>query len=140
MNVLTRPWTHIFDYKGRSTRREFWLFILLFYASFLLLGFFIGVAAGAGAISADEGALAGTVIIASWLWMLAWLVPFLSLSVRRLHDHDKSGWFFLIAWFPLFGWLFFLIMMLTPGNDDHNSYGPDPRQGEPLDAAAEVFA
>ena len=143
MNVLTRPWTHIFDYKGRSTRREYWLFILLYYFGIFALASVFGLVASATNLI-DEGGTAENVMgavlgIGLLVYFLAFFLAWLSLSVRRLHDHDKSGWFLLLAWVPLVGWIFFLIMMLTTGNDYENSYGPDPRQGEPLGDTAEVF-
>ncbi|HEX8644702.1 MAG TPA: DUF805 domain-containing protein [Allosphingosinicella sp.] len=142
MNVLTRPWRHIFDYKGRSTRREFWLFVFLFYVVLIGLGIvlaLIGTAAGAS-LEADGSVFAMAASLLPLLWMLACLPAFLALAVRRLHDHDKTGWFFLLSWIPLVGWIFFLIMMLTPGSEEYNSYGPNPRYADPLDDTAEVFA
>jgi uncharacterized membrane protein YhaH (DUF805 family) len=72
---------------------------------------------------------------------LVFLVPALAVAVRRLHDQDKSGWFLLVALFPLFGWIYFVVMMVTKGTDGANGYGPDPRRPE-LDGEelAEVFA
>jgi uncharacterized membrane protein YhaH (DUF805 family) len=154
MNVLTRPWTHMFDFKGRATRREYWLFILVAYFGLLVLGalmllisaIFVPLeeltspaAPTSPASPAAEalGALFGLLVLA---YMIAWFIASLSVSVRRLHDHDKSGWFLLIGLFPLFGWIFSLVMMLIPGNPYENSYGPDPRQGEPLGDTAEIFA
>jgi uncharacterized membrane protein YhaH (DUF805 family) len=142
MNILTRPWTHIFDYKGRSTRREYWLFILTFYLLLFAAAIVLGLIAAALGIKVEregEGAFSAVVGVFLGLYTLAALLALLSLSVRRLHDHDKTGWFLLLSWFPLFGWIFFLIMMLTPGNDYENSYGPDPRVREPLGDRAEVF-
>jgi uncharacterized membrane protein YhaH (DUF805 family) len=143
MNILTRPWTHIFDYKGRSTRREYWLFILIYYvgvfgiaSAFGLLASATNLIDGGGTAESVLGTILGIVLL---VFGVAFFLAWLSLSVRRLHDHDKSGWFLLISWFPVFGWVFFLIMMLTPGNDYENSYGPDPRMGEPLGDRAEVF-
>jgi uncharacterized membrane protein YhaH (DUF805 family) len=143
MNILTRPWTHIFDYKGRSTRREFWLFTIIYYFGIFALASVGGLVASATNLI-DEGGTAenvlGTVLgIGLILYVLAFLMASLSLSVRRLHDHDKTGWFLLLSGVPFVGWIFFLIMMLTPGNDYENSYGPDPRLGEPLDDKADVF-
>jgi uncharacterized membrane protein YhaH (DUF805 family) len=66
----------------------------------------------------------------------------LAAGVRRIHDHDKTGWFILLALVPLIGWIFFLIMMLTPGTPGENSYGYDPCEGDrpSPDEVAEVFS
>lgn len=54
----------------------------------------------------------------------------LSLSVRRWHDHNKSGWWVLINLIPIFGWIYSLIMLgFMPGNQGNNNYGPPPQEG-----------
>lgn len=143
MNILTRPWTHMFDYKGRSTRREFWLFTFVYYFGIFAVASVGGLVASASNLI-DEGGTAesalGTLLgFGLILYVIAFFLASLSLSVRRLHDHDKTGWFLLLSWVPFIGWIFFLIMMLTPGNAYENSYGPDPREHDPNRDAAEVF-
>ena len=142
MNVLTRPWTHVFDYKGRSTRREFWLFVVIFYAGIFLMGVLANLVAGLfgfAAIHSEDlfSGLFGLVVLAYVGFSFA---VFLAVAVRRLHDHDKSGWLFLLSFVPLVGWIFFLIMMLTPGNDYENSYGRDPRLGDEPEDVSHIFA
>ena len=137
---VINPWRSAFDFKGRATRREYWLFLIQLYAAFLLGTIAIGLAIGAAEESAGQaGSVAGGFGVIG-LACLAFLA-YLSASVRRLHDHDKSGWFFLVTAFPFFGWIFFLIMMLTPGNPYENSYGPDPRErGLSSDETAAIFS
>lgn len=76
------------------------------------------------------------------LVMLFLVIASLAAGVRRLHDHDKTGWLFLLSLVPLIGWIFFLIMTLTPGTKGENSYGYDPREGDFLSAeeVASVFS
>ena len=57
---------------------------------------------------------------------LALILPALAVSVRRLHDIDKSGWWLLIGAIPLIGWLFFIIWGCTKGTLGPNRFGPDP--------------
>jgi uncharacterized membrane protein YhaH (DUF805 family) len=66
----------------------------------------------------------------------------LSVGVRRIHDHDKSGWLILLGAIPLIGWILHLILMLTPPTPGENSYGHDPREGDHPhpDALAGVFS
>lgn len=69
------------------------------------------------------------------------LIPYLSASIRRIHDHDKTGWLFLLSLVPVAGWIFFLIMMLTPGTQGPNNYGADPRDRlDPAEDVIEVFS
>jgi uncharacterized membrane protein YhaH (DUF805 family) len=132
---MLRPWRQAFDFRGRAARREYWLFLGQLYAAmtiiFLTAGLLLSAAAPGIAAGAAAGVAAG--LIATFL---LFLIPYLSASVRRLHDHDKSGWLFLLTFIPLVGWIFFLIMMLTPGTRGENGYGPDPR--DRLEAGRDV--
>ena len=76
------------------------------------------------------------------LIVLFMILAQLAAGVRRIHDHDKTGWFILLGMVPLVGWIFFLIMMLTPGTPGENSYGYDPREGDrpSLEEVAGVFS
>src|SRR5687768_13485080 len=132
---LLRPWRCAFDFSGRATRREYWLFLVQLYgAAFALMMV-------AGMVSRTEAGAEAGIDLAALLVILVGIIPYLSASVRRLHDHDKSGWLFLLALIPLVGWIFFLIMMLTPGTQGENGYGEDPRErGLSGEAAAAIFS
>jgi uncharacterized membrane protein YhaH (DUF805 family) len=76
-------------------------------------------------------------------WGLASFIPSIAVVVRRLHDRDMSGWWYLgfivLQIIPLIGWIasiaFFVITVL-PGTDGPNRFGPDP-----IDPSqADVFA
>jgi len=137
---VARPWRQTFNFSDRATRREYWFFLVQLYVGFLIAMFGIGMVLGLAYPAAldDEGSpVIGVLTIVA---MLLLLVPYLSASVRRLHDHDKSGWLFLLTFVPLAGWIFYLIMMLTPGTQGANSYGSDPRDRlESGGDMAEVF-
>ena len=122
---LARPWRLMFNFSGRSPRREYWLFILQYYALLIGLGFAIGFSSE-WLDPKRDGAL-GAVILVFGLLFLLLLLRLLSAAVRRVHDHDKSGWMVLLALVPAVGWIFYLILMLTPGSEGENHYGPDPR-------------
>jgi uncharacterized membrane protein YhaH (DUF805 family) len=138
---VARPWRQAFNFADRATRREYWLFLFQLYAAFLILMFLAGMVLALVYPPAidDEGSpvIGGLTIIAAILF----LVPYLSASVRRLHDHDKSGWMFLLTFIPLAGWIFYLIMMLTPGTQGPNGYGSDPRDRlESAEGMSEIFS
>ena len=66
------------------------------------------------------------------LGIIFWLVG-LSLSVRRWHDLNKSGWWLLVNIIPILGWIYSLIMLgFMPGDRGHNNYGPPPKEGDIL--------
>lgn len=50
-------------------------------------------------------------------------IYYLSLIIKRLHDHNKSGWFGLAAYIPIYGLYVLFLIFYLPGNDDVNKYG-----------------
>lgn len=104
-------------FKGRARRREYWMFTLfqlLFSIVALALDYVLGFAEdGSGVISS--------------IYSLAMLLPSLAVSVRRLHDVNRSGWFMFIALVPLVGIIWLLVLDCTEGTDGPNEYGPDPK-------------
>jgi uncharacterized membrane protein YhaH (DUF805 family) len=61
------------------------------------------------------------------LYSLAVFLPNLAVIVRRLHDQDKSGWWFFIGFVPIIGGIWLLVLYLTDGTPGPNQYGPDPK-------------
>ncbi|MNZ89121.1 Inner membrane protein YhaI [compost metagenome] len=68
----------------------------------------------------------GATILAG-LYSLAILLPSLALVVRRLHDTGRSGWWVLIGFIPLIGFIVLLVFMCTDSDPDTNQYGPNPK-------------
>jgi uncharacterized membrane protein YhaH (DUF805 family) len=101
----------VFD--GRARRKEFWMFVLFNFVIAAALGI-VGRVIGLG------GALQG-------LYSLGVLIPGLAVSVRRMHDTGRSGWWLLIAFIPFVGWLIALYFLVQPGETAANRYGPDPK-------------
>ena len=64
------------------------------------------------------------------LVVLGWLVPYIAVGIRRMHDQDKSGWFLLLAFVPLAGPFIILYFMVQEGTAGPNKFGPDPKAGE----------
>ncbi len=59
------------------------------------------------------------------------LLPFLCVTVRRLHDTGRSGRWVLTSLVPLLGWLVLLYFMLLDGDVGPNLYGPSPKRSTP---------
>ena len=105
-------------FSGRARRKEYWFFVLfnaIFAIAAMVLDNILGLAI--------EDLGYGPFYI---LYALATIVPGLAVSVRRLHDIGKSGWYFLLALIPCVGAIILLIFDLTPGDPGDNEYGPDP--------------
>ncbi|WP_208348539.1 DUF805 domain-containing protein [Pseudaestuariivita rosea] len=125
-------------FEGRASRSEFWWFFLWFIivaiGGTLLLVVLIGgpmaVAAASGSDAAAVGAAIGGIfgfILLSVLYMLlGWMaLAQICVSIRRLHDQNKSGWWYFIALIP-FGGIVLLVFYCLPGTPGPNRYGPDP--------------
>lgn len=107
------------NFHWRAHRREFWGFWGVSVGLFLLLLFlelFMGVAP----------------LRLSGLFALLMLLPGLSVTVRRMHDMDRSGAWALLFLVPVIGWIVLAVMALRPGIHDENEYGPDPRRARPI--------
>jgi uncharacterized membrane protein YhaH (DUF805 family) len=120
-------WQHLlFQFDGRINRAKFWAGV-----GALLVGYFV-IAILFSAI--DSGAVRGILGIL----YLAFIWPSLAISIKRWHDRDKSGWWVLIGFIPLIGWLWALIETgFLEGTKGPNQYGPDPLGG---DIAGELAA
>lgn len=151
MEWMLLPLRRYFDFNGRSRRREYWMFALLnviVLGVLMLLAVLAGVpvaalgdaAAVAGTIGMGLSAVIGLLVLA---WVLAIIIPSIAVTIRRLHDRDLSGWWYLGAivasMIPIIGLLAsiaLLVLLLLPGTPGPNRFGPDPK--DPGQAA--VFA
>lgn len=122
---MTLPIRRYAKFDGRSSRKEFWLFMLLTNAVALVLSFVFVSDTNFLGYTGTTGNLALALLV---LGVLAVLVPFIAVQVRRFHDQGKSGWFALINLIPYLGVLIVLGFMLVPGVEGDNEYGPDPRR------------
>lgn len=113
-------------FTGRARRKEYWFFALFNLLVMLVLSFIDGMI-GLYSIEAGLGVLSG-------IYTLAVLIPSLAVTVRRLHDIGRSGWWLLIAFIPLIGALILLIFTVLDSKPGSNQYGPDPKgmDGETL--------
>ena len=63
----------------------------------------------------------------SGIYGLAVLIPTLAVTVRRLHDIDRTGWWILINLVPLIGTIVLLVFCVMDGTPGNNRYGPNPK-------------
>ncbi len=131
MDLLTRPWRHYFDFKGRSRRLECLIFWVTFYAGLFVMAL-ITVLVDDALAGLTGGILEPAYVVA--IFFFASVIPALSLSVRRLHDLGISGWWLMIWFVPvlgqILGWLLSLIIIFIPSPGGENRYGYDPRDPE----------
>lgn len=107
-------------FAGRARRKEYWIFGLINAAILFVLEMVMMSAIRAG----HSPLISGTVLL---IFALLILLPSISVMVRRLHDTDRSGWWYWIALVPVVGGIVlfvFTVLDSTPGN---NQYGPSPK-------------
>jgi uncharacterized membrane protein YhaH (DUF805 family) len=61
------------------------------------------------------------------VYSLAVLIPSLAVSVRRLHDTDRSGWWLLISLIPIIGAIVLIVFAAQEGTSGENRFGSDPK-------------
>jgi uncharacterized membrane protein YhaH (DUF805 family) len=104
-------------FAGRAPRSEFW-----FWTLFAFLGSLVASIVDV-VLGVDFEGTGGPV---NGLFNLAILIPNLAVSVRRLHDVDRSGWWLLLIFIPIIGLIVLLWWDLTRGTSGDNRFGPDP--------------
>ncbi|WP_336339815.1 MULTISPECIES: DUF805 domain-containing protein [Stenotrophomonas maltophilia group] len=105
------------QFNGRASRSEYWwfqLFMMMFTIPLNVLGFI------AGHINSTSLALVSSgLTVAVWL---ALALPLIAVTIRRLHDTDRSGWWLLLMLVPFAG-LAVLVFMLLPSMQGDNRFG-----------------
>ena len=119
-------WVNFAKCTGRSRRSEFWFFGLANFLVLLLLGII-------GAFLRELGT------ILPGIYILVICIPSISLSVRRLHDTGKSGWFILLGLIPLIGEIILLYFYCLDSEERQNEYGPSPKYILPNAQVAPIY-
>lgn len=110
-------------FSGRAPRSEFWWF--------WLLNLIVSIAVDGPEFRQGMNGMAhmGGPSLLSTIWHLAVFIPTLAVSVRRLHDIDRSGWWLLLWLIPIIGWIVLLVFYVTRGTHGPNRFGTDPLAG-----------
>ncbi len=120
-------------FSGRSRRKEYWYFVL-FNAIVGLVLSGLDTLLGTFSSSANVGLLSG-------IYALAIIIPTLAVSVRRLHDIDRTGWWVLIHLVPVIGSIVLLVFAVLDSTPGENRFGSNPKGSTPrrmADAALSV--
>ncbi len=131
-------------FTGRASRSEYWYFVLFYFVVIFVLGALLGLVGGVGGIERGEiTPLAWLPISLMGLFALATFLPMISVQVRRLHDRDLSGWWYLasiaLGMIPFVGLLATIALLVSnvlKGKPGANRFGRDPLG---VDTSADVF-
>lgn len=96
------------EFNGRARRTEFWMFVLINFIISFALGFIGGLLLG------ESGGLVANV------YSLAVLIPSIAVSIRRMHDTNRVGWWILVPFINIY-------FAALEGTRGPNQYGPDPK-------------
>jgi len=111
--------TKYVDFNGRAGRAEFWYYMLFYIIIALVLSLVSSFLFSSGTEGGGRSML-------SSLLSLALLLPSLGVSIRRLHDIGKSGWWVLISLVPLIGFIVLIIFYVKDSQPGSNEYGANP--------------
>ncbi len=100
-------------FSGRAKRQEYWMFSLFHAIIAIALGVIEGLVGGPG--------------IAGSIYCLATLLPSIGVSIRRLHDTSRSGWWLLIGLIPIIGTIILLVFFVFDSTPEENQYGLHPK-------------
>ena len=119
INVLKKYAT----FSGRATRSEYWYFVLIYSITYTIL---MGIDFAIGTFSKqlmENGSFLGFL---STAYSLVLFLPSLAVTVRRLHDINKSGWWVLFILVPIIGFILLVVYLCTNSKED-NKYGINPK-------------
>lgn len=116
------------EFSGRACRKEYWLFslivLLISFPGLYAVGYGIGYVGFSSGYSEQE--VMEVAEVAGGIISLLFLLPIIAVTIRRLHDTNRSGWWWLLA-FTGIGSLILLLFAVQEGTDGDNEYGPNPK-------------
>lgn len=108
MEEYKKLWKYGFTFSGRSTRKDYWMAVLFNFLASFVVGFVAGML---------------QLPTLGMLYSVAILVPSIAMSIRRMHDINKSGWVILLSLIPLVGGIIVLVFHCLPSVEEGNNYG-----------------
>jgi uncharacterized membrane protein YhaH (DUF805 family) len=120
MEAVQSVFRNYAKFDGRAPRSEYWWFqlfnLLVVLVAYGLLIVF--------ALAGRSYAIIAIFALALVVYAIVSFIPSIAVTVRRLHDTDKSGWWLLIVFVPYIGAIVLLIFMILPSSPGINRFGP----------------
>ena len=130
MHWMLMPLRRYADFSGRSRRKEYWMFFLFNMLVALFVWGLLAVTFFAGLSETEMTVIMTPVFVVYGLLVLALIIPGIAVTVRRLHDIDRSGWSILLGLIPIVGAILLIVFYCTEGTPGPNRFGDDPKAGE----------
>lgn len=115
--AIASGFSNYVNFSGRAVRSEFWYWVLFVVLASIVAGVIDRILFSGGGVSPISGLLG-----------LALFLPGLAVSIRRLHDLDRTGWWYLLV-FTIIGAIVLLIWYCMRGTTGPNRFGADPLAG-----------
>ncbi|MDB9793594.1 DUF805 domain-containing protein [Flavobacteriaceae bacterium] len=116
------------NFKGRARRKEYWMYTLIFTVLLIaLMTIMFSVLSFSDETGIESGPGVYLTVILVIVFLFAHFIPTIALTVRRLHDTGKSGWWYLIVLVPYLGNFVIFIFTLIDGDRGDNKYGSNPK-------------
>lgn len=120
MNWYLKAWRNTFNFSGRARRKEFWYFVLVL-VGLLIAPYFV------------EGYLLklpdyGSAVTISGILYILHIFPLLSVTIRRLHDTNQSGWWCLLNLLGPLGAFILAYFCMGDSYLNYNEWGPVPKE------------
>lgn len=112
-------WRKYGDFDGRAARSEFWWWVL--FAALVQVAASVILALGL-VLFQNAGFLQWLTVLVFMVVLLAFILPSITVSVRRLHDRELSGWWYLLSLVPI-GNIVLFVWYLLPGTPGDNRFG-----------------
>lgn len=125
MKFYFEAFKKMIDFKGRSTRKDYWFFYLF---NFIIIWVLFIVGTFGLSIISDISLenISVIVYLITLVYSLVVLLPYATLTIRRLHDAGFSAWWLLAYLIPTIGSIVILILLVMPSKPGSNKYGNNP--------------
>jgi len=127
MDLMFAPLKKYADFQGRARRSEYWLFTLLIFIVYVVFLIVAGIAGGMSSDPSQVNPFASVIFLLFGVIMLGLFIPSLAVTVRRLHDTDRSGFWIFISFLPFVGGIWLFVLTVLDGTPGTNKFGPDPK-------------
>lgn len=124
LEAVSSVFSKYVTFSGRARRAEYWWFTLFS----TIMGIVMQIADGVvfGTKPMTEPMAMPSIGIIYGIWTLVILLPSVAVWVRRLHDIGRSGWWWLLLFIPIIGWIVLLYWAVKRGDIGPNAFGDDP--------------
>ncbi len=111
------------NFSGRARRSEYWYSFLVHMLMFIFVALLYGIF--------EFTALDKFSLLIAIIYILLSALPTIAVSVRRLHDTGRSGWWYLLCVIPIISYIGSIVLLIfycIEGDRGSNKYGPDPKE------------